>query len=225
MPSDHDEEGPPDLVIESSEPRNTVVREFKTRIEFILQLRISSTAYVPLELKCLELLGPWSGEIVWLRKPQICNQHTKMYRLESGRQFEFAKVLNHRLFGGDTLEAGRSWEGIVLGIAFGGQISRNFIHDDPAHADLVLTDQYGREHATELEVLIDRSATIRSRVSSASYSGLYGGHDHSGVLRPHSRNDSFPSQSWRSTFDDDRAITPVGLFDNVKSKFSESKPQ
>jgi hypothetical protein len=53
------------------------------------------------------------------------------------------------------------------------RISPEYLHGETAMAELFLIDQYDREHCSELEVRVDRTATMRPFVRRPEREGLF----------------------------------------------------
>jgi hypothetical protein len=70
-------------------------------------------------------------------------------------------VLNHRVRENGRLEPGESFEGLLLAFTMFDRISSEYLHGETATARVWAIDQYCRKHQAELEILVDRSATMR----------------------------------------------------------------
>ena len=106
--------------------------------------------------------------------PRICRPEKPAYRLPgSGRTFPYESVLNDRTGRAGRINPGDSTEGIVL--AFRRQRFPDECLAGPLiSAELSIVDQYGRQHVSEIEVEVDRTAIINSlKLTSRQGRGLY----------------------------------------------------
>jgi hypothetical protein len=81
-----------------------------------------------------------------------------VYRLDSGRTFPCDQVLNHRVGEFGAIEPGESLEGILLAYTMYDRV--DYLHGEVAPASIFVIDQFGRKHRSEIEILIDRTATL-----------------------------------------------------------------
>jgi hypothetical protein len=107
---------------------------------------------------------PWLGRLCFLGDPRIHTPERQVYRLESGREFPYDEVLNHRIHEQGTLNPGKSFEGMLLAYTMFKRIPSDYIHGERAFVRLSLADQYGRRHSSDIEILIDRRATMPARI-------------------------------------------------------------
>ncbi len=110
--------------------------------------------------------------------PRICRPEKPAYRLPgSGRTFPYESVLNDRIGRAGRINPGDSTEGIVL--AFRRERFPDECLAGPLiSAELSIVDQYGRQHVSEIEVEVDRTAIINSlknslKLTSRQGLGLY----------------------------------------------------
>jgi hypothetical protein len=147
----------PDLLVKSL--RGSRVFDRKVGSECVLNVRISNNSYG--KLKVDQLRGHLL-EVDWLLTfqgdPKEHNSECKMYRMPSGRRLRRDSVLNHRLGGG--FAPGRRMEGKLLAFSFDEKIPGDYPHGLSVPLEVILTDQYGREHPSIIEVLVDRTATM-----------------------------------------------------------------
>ncbi len=92
--------------------------------------------------------------------PRSYTLECETYRLEGGRKFRCEDVLNHRVRENGGLEPGQSVEGLLLAYTMFDRISPEYLHGETAIATVWVVDQHCRKHRAELEILIDRSATM-----------------------------------------------------------------
>jgi len=162
----------PDLQAESL--KGSRVFDLKMGSELLLNLRISNHSYANLRINRLQvrlLEAAW-----WLiveLDPREQVPERKTYRMLSGRYVRYESVLNHRL---DEIAPGASIEGKLLALSVIGTIPEEYAHGMSIPLELVLTDRYGRQHASIIEVLVDRSATMsKPEVFNRVGRGLYDG--------------------------------------------------
>jgi len=87
------------------------------------------------------------------------------------RSEEFAS--RRRLHSG-VLSSGESMEGLLLAYTMFDRILPDCMHGTTAPVRLFAKDQFGRKHRSEIEISIDRSATMRQMFLRSRGTGLYG---------------------------------------------------
>jgi hypothetical protein len=121
-------------------------------------LRSSYSVLLLQEVRCRV---PWPAQVLFLGDPRSYRPECENYQLQSGRIFRYEDVLNHRLRENGRLEPRESLEGLLLAYTMFDRISFDYLHGETAIARLWVVDQHCRKHRAELEISIDRSATIR----------------------------------------------------------------
>jgi hypothetical protein len=120
----------------------------------------------------------WHTRLLWPIDPRIHLPETQVYRLESGRKFPCAEVLNHRVGERGILEPGESMEGILLAYSILREIPKYYLHASVVPTQLSIIDQYGRKHVSVIEILVDRTASIRpGRLVQGPRKGLFDNSD------------------------------------------------
>ncbi len=69
------------------------------------------------------------------------------------------------------IEPGESREGILLAWSMDTRIPTDYRHDETVPMRIALLDQFGRSHASVIEVRVDRSATMRMPALTKAYGG------------------------------------------------------
>ena len=172
MPFETAQEQQPDLLIEVSRPQLTIAYDMRAGTEYVFGIRITNQSYASLVLQGFRCRLPWSANILFPGDPRIYMPEREYYRLESGRKFRCEDVLNHRVRENGRLEPGDSFEGLLVAYTMFDRISPEYLQGDTAIARLWGIDQYCRKHRAELEILIDRNATMRSLRYSPRKHGL-----------------------------------------------------
>jgi hypothetical protein len=140
--------------------------------EYVFGVRITNVSYSRLLPQRFRARLPWIARLHWLSDPRIYAPETDAYRLDSGRKFSCYEVLNHRVREHGGLNPGDSIEGVLLAFARN-RIPMELLHRTIAPAQLSVEDQFGREHDSEIEILIDRRATMRPPVFRPCGKGLF----------------------------------------------------
>lgn len=110
---------------------------------------------------------------MFLGDPRIYTPECESYRLESGRKFPYDDVLNWRVGDKGVLQPGANIEGLLLAYTMFTRISPDYLHGETAPAELFVIDQLEREHSSDVEILIDRTATMRPFVRRPRGQGLF----------------------------------------------------
>jgi hypothetical protein len=163
----------PDLMVESLKRGRAF--DLKMGSEFLLNLRISSQSYVNLKISKVQghlLEANWG--LTLQGDPKEHDPDRKMYRMLSGSRVRYKSVLNHRLR--DEIAPGGSIEGKLLALSVTMRIPKEYPHGLSVPLEVILTDQYGRQFASIIEVSVDRTATMsKPEVFDRVGRGLYEG--------------------------------------------------
>jgi hypothetical protein len=173
MPGEIQQERQRDLTIEVSRPQATIAYDMHAGAEYVFGVRITNRSYSCLVLQEFRCRLPWPAQVLLLGDPRSYSPECENYRLESGRKFRCEDVLNHRVRENGGLEPGESFEGLLLAYTMFDRISSEYLHGETATARVCVFDQYCREHRVELEILIDRSATMRPLKPCPRGQGLF----------------------------------------------------
>ncbi len=114
LPSEGEDELEAELIIEIIGPEMAKAYQRLRSVEDVFGVRITNISYSCLACEGLRAYMPWSDRLSWLGDPRVYTPGKQTYRLESGREFPCADVLNHGVFRRDTLQPHESWEGILL---------------------------------------------------------------------------------------------------------------
>ncbi|HZC22586.1 MAG TPA: hypothetical protein VE866_04545 [Candidatus Binatia bacterium] len=177
IPADHDSEPERDLIIEVAQPETTIAYDVPGGgVELVFGLRITNQSYVPLMVEGFRASLPWSRPVLWRGDPSVSSPETTAYRLGNGRELPCTKILNYRTGEAGMLEPGGGClEGFLLGYILFDRIPTAYIHGSNAPADLCVVDHFGRPHWAEIEMLIDRAATMPPARPAGSKSTLFDG--------------------------------------------------
>jgi hypothetical protein len=136
--------------------------------DYVFAVRITNHSYALLVLQEFRAHLPWRGRVQFFEDPRRYTPEKKVYRLASGHEFPYDEVLNHRIHLQGLLEPRQSLEGLLLAHTISHRIPFEILHGTIAPAELCAVDQFGREHHSEIEITIDRSATLPSWVFAPS---------------------------------------------------------
>ena len=141
----------------------------------MLYARISNHSYGNLKITAVvAYLLDENWRLTFQGDPKEHDPNRKTYRTPSGRYFRYKSVLNHRLR--DEIAPGASVEGKLLAFNIFKRIPEEYMHGQLVELEVILTDQYGRQFASILEVSVDRTATMsKPEVFSRVGRGLYDG--------------------------------------------------
>ena len=161
---DVDPEPPPikSLIVRQTGPvMGTSVFEYScgtgVMIDLCITVNISGFAigYFDLDL-------PWPMKnFRWFEDPK--DTYSPCYQFwGTGLEFGRTRVLNHRADGG-LLPRGQTVEGLLLGsyMAF---IPEEFRHGEIITASLIIADQYEQEYRTPVNLVVDRSRSVKPRI-------------------------------------------------------------
>jgi hypothetical protein len=161
MPEDCEDDPMPGLVFVVSRPEITRAYVVPGCAEYVLALQITNRSYDCLEVQKFECGSYWSIRLIGQPSPQTCGPEKPSYRLPSGRTFPYESVLNHRTGRAGRLHSGDSMEGILL--AYRCQpYPEECLGVQVIPVDLSIVDQYAREHVSEIDVTVDRTAIMNS---------------------------------------------------------------
>ena len=173
VPAEPHSRAEPDLRVESLPGSRAF--DLKNGSECLLKVRISNVSYGPLRLcdpRANLLDQDW--QFSFQGDARQYEPERKMYRMLSGRRIGYDSVLNHRL--GNQIAPGGSIEGWLLAFNFDQKIPGHYLDRQMVPLQLVLTDQYGRDHESICEVTVDRTDTMpKPRIARRVGSSLYYG--------------------------------------------------
>jgi hypothetical protein len=175
IPTGLSSESPPDLIVEVARSDITIAYDLRGRIEFVFAVRITNRSYARLRLQGFLASVPWDGNFFWPRDPRIDSPKEKFYRRETGLKFSFDEVLNHRLGQEGEIEPSGHLDGVILAFSMPNPIPWEYRHGSFAPADLGVVDQFERPHWSNIEMLIDRNATMKPTRPRGSRSTLFDG--------------------------------------------------
>lgn len=224
IPADGQSEAPPDLMIEVARPELTVAYDLRRGgIEFVFALRITNQSYARLTMQGFQASLPWDGVVQWRGDPSIDSPEKTAYRLENGRDFPCDKILNCRIEESGMLEPGESVDGFLLGYILFDLIPCDYIHGSKALVDLYVVDQFERRHKAEIELLIDRTETMRPVRPAGSRSTLFDGPKPERSFQKYQPGTRNQAESNDRSSDQDQAVTgpqatstSVEFLDSVK---------
>jgi hypothetical protein len=173
MPPQIEQQSLSDLIIEVGKHELTVAYDRPGSSEYVFSVRITNRSYARLHVREYRADSPWKRRLFLLAEPQSYLHAVKEYRLESGRIFRYDEVLNHRVGKCGGLAPGESMEGLLLGLQISCRIPFDFLHATIVPARISVVDQFGREHESEIEVRVDRSATMRPLNRKRQPKGLF----------------------------------------------------
>ena len=163
----------PDLLVESLSGSRAF--DLKTSSECLLNVRISNVSYGRLQLcdpRANLLDHDW--QFSFQADARQYEPEQKMYRMLSGRRIGYDSVLNHRLR--SPIAPGGSIEGWLLAFNLEEKIPWEHLDRTMVPLQLVLTDQYGRDHESICDVTVDRTDTMpKPKIAWRSGSSLYYG--------------------------------------------------
>ena len=173
MPLKIDDQTPSDLTIAVSNNILAVAYDRRASSEYVLPVRITNHSYAHLDMCEFRAGMPWKRRLFLLAEPQPSSLGMEGYRLESGRTFPRGEVLNHRIGECGGLGPGECMEGVLLGLQIFCRIPFDYLHGTIVPAGISVFDQFGRRHRSEIEVRIDRSATMRPFLGRPRGTGLF----------------------------------------------------
>ena len=161
LPADDERIQIADVTIEVSRPELTRCYALRAGAEYVLGVRITNHSYGSLLLQRFAGRVSWRARLLWPTDPRIQMPETQVYRLESGREFPCAEVLNHCVRERGIIGPGKSMEGILLAYSILHEIPKYYLHDSLIPAQLSVMDQHGRRHVSDIEMSMDRTASIQ----------------------------------------------------------------
>jgi hypothetical protein len=171
---EQDEVPEPDLTFEVTQPSLTRAYDSRAGVEYVFAVRVKNQSYTRIQIQRFSAWAPWRCHLYWPGVPHGIKPKDHIYRLESGRKFPSANVLNHRVGDRGNLEPGAKWEGLLLAYSMFSPIPSDFWHNEFHEARISARDQYGRWHSSWLEMQIDRTATMRPPSVRQPGTGLFG---------------------------------------------------
>lgn len=222
IPADDHSEPQRDLILEVARPELNLAYDLRRGgIEFVFTLRITNVSYARLTLEQFSASLPWASVVQWRGDPRIDSPEKTTYRLENGRDIRCEKILNCRI--GETLEPGGSVDGFLLGYILFDHIPCDYIHGSKALVDLYVVDQFERQHRAEVELLIDRTETMRPVRPAGSRSTLFDGPKPERSFQKYQPGTRNQAESNDRSSDQDQAVTgpqatstSVEFLDSVK---------
>jgi hypothetical protein len=173
MPLQIDDKTPADLTLALSKLELAVAYDRRASSEYVFPLRITNHSYARLQVCGFRAGMQWNRRLFLLAEPQRPSPEVDGYRLQSGRTFPRGEVLNHRIGECGGLAPGESMEGVLLGFQIFGRIPFDYLHGTFAPTTISVFDQFGRSYRSEIEVRIDRSATMRPLLRRPRGAGLF----------------------------------------------------
>jgi len=84
-------------------------------------------------------------------------------------------VLNHRTGRSGIINPGDTLEGILLAFSIFRRVPNDYLAGSMIPAELLILDQYGRQHVSQIAVEVDRTATMKPlKLTRRPGQGLYG---------------------------------------------------
>jgi len=173
MSSEIDHEPSSDLTIAASKPEIALAYDRRASSEYVFPVRITNHSFAHLEVWKYRAGMPWKRRLFLLADPQPYSPEMEGYRLESGRTFPRGEVLNHRIGECGGLGPGESMEGVLLGFQIFCRIPFDYLHGTIVPAEISVIDQFGRKYRSDIEVRIDRSATMRPLIRRPRGTSLF----------------------------------------------------
>ena len=175
VPEDCEDDPMPGLVAVVSRPEETKVYVMRGWVEYEFAVRITNYSYVLLEVQKFECHLPWPTQLIGPMDPRIRRPEKQAYRLPgSGREFPYEWLLNPRTGRASSINPGVSLECIFLAFRRCQRFPDECFAGPVIPAELSIVDQYGREHVSEIEVTVDRTAIINSlKLARRQGRGLY----------------------------------------------------
>ena len=176
MPTDPPNEPERDLIIEVTRPDFTVASHLRGGgTEFIFAVRITNRSYARLRLRRFLASMPWPAKLQFPTGPRIDAPEEKVYPLRSGRECRCEELLNTRLSQELEIEPSGHLEGILLAYSMFHEIPGDYMHGSTVPAEIGVVDQFERRHWAEIELLIDRPASLKPVRPAGARSTLFDG--------------------------------------------------
>jgi len=174
MPLANVSESRRDVIIKVIKPEITIAYDRKSGTEYVFGVQVRNVSYSVIEPRRYGARIYWRASLHWLVDPRIYTPQTKVYRLDgSKREFPCSEVLNHRTGRNGRLGPGQSMEGVLLAFAMSDRIPPYCLHGTIAPARLFVEDQFGRKHWSEIDLSIDRRATMKPLVLGPRPTSLF----------------------------------------------------
>jgi hypothetical protein len=189
-----------DLTIEVRNPAQTKGFDSDPDAEFVFDVKITNRCYSLLEIQQIKCSLPWENALfTWIRDSLWGWPQRRVYRLPSGREFSPETVLNHRCGKLGALEPGESLEGVLLALSMDCRIPADYSHGLSFPVQLSAVDQYGRHHASIIEVEVDRSLAIKISRPTRAREGLFERDSICSGEAKHPQRQMSVSRDWGST--------------------------
>jgi hypothetical protein len=151
-----------DIRILAKKP-GTKVSDRKNAAEYEFDVQIENCSFGILEIQRFECRLPWHSR---LRPVSLLGQRNdvpdkKAYRLPSGREFPLGMVLNHRIGLLGTIKPNEMLGGLLLAYCMHRCVPNGIPEGSTVPGEISILDQHGRWHSSEIELEIDRSATMK----------------------------------------------------------------
>lgn len=146
----------PDFGVKQPSPGKVYVMHPRGQEEIVVPVTVTNLSYAPLTIcgfQCRMPQGTVHAQWLHPATPESDN-----FRLPSGRQFPRCALLNcaeHH----HTLDCNESVTGILLGLA-DCDFPDDYLHGEEFSAELVIIDQHGRRHASEIFVVVERTTQM-----------------------------------------------------------------
>jgi hypothetical protein len=139
----------------------TKVYDKKNAAEYTFDVTIVNCSYGVVEIQRFDCRLPWHPRSVRLLSPRNDVSQERAYRLPSGREFARGMVLNHRVGPLGILKPQERLQGFLLGHCIRRCIPRDILAGSTVPGEISILDQHGRWLSFDIEVEVDRSATMK----------------------------------------------------------------
>jgi len=175
MPEDYGFEPTPGLVTVVTRPEMTKAYVQRCCVEYVFAVTITNNSYGPLEIRKFDCHLPWCEQLIWPRPRPIDLPAKQSYLLpQSGKEFPYQMVLNHRTDRAGLVNPGQTLEGVLLAFRRCEGFPDDGLAGPVIPADLSIVDQNGEEHFSEIEITVDCTAIIDSlKLKSRPARGLF----------------------------------------------------
>lgn len=163
----------PDITIEAHDATDNKVFDLHSRggIGYIFHLKITNRAYRSLFISDFMFRTLWKDpHFTWLKDIKQYRPKSEEYRHPGGRVFRREEVLNHCTGELGKLNPGKPKEGYLLAWSIH-KIPADYLHGTRIPAEIAIIDHFGRPHATEIELCVDRSAKLKTVTRKGSANG------------------------------------------------------
>jgi hypothetical protein len=175
MPQDCEDDPVRGFSIIVSKPERTKAYVQRGWVEYVFAVSITNNSYGPLEIRKFECRLPWCEGLIWPRPRPIDLPAKPSYRLpQSGKEFVYETVLNHRTGRAGMVNPGETVDGVLLAFRKCQGVPDDGLAGPVIPADLSIMDQSGQEHFSEIEITVDCTAIIDSlKLKSRPARGLF----------------------------------------------------